>query len=434
MLKYSEQNGMNDFILKDKDFIWHPFTPLIGADDPILITSAEGVYLNTNDGRKIIDAVSSWWVNIHGHSNPDIAKTLAEQASTLEHVIFAGFTHEPAIKLAQNLLSILPKNQSKIFYSDNGSTAVEVGIKMAMQYWYNKGVQSRKKIIALKGAYHGDTFGAMSIGDRNIFTDPFSSYLFDVTFIDFPDHDNEKRSIDQFKSLIENNDTAAFIFEPLVQAAGGMRMYSPSVLDELIKMAQANDVICIADEVFTGFGRTGKLFASDHLQSQPDIIALSKGITGGTMPLGVTTCNNKIISAYNTEEFTKTFFHGHSYTANPLACAVANTSFKLLIDKTCLMNIDRISGKHIDFKNEIAAHKNIQHVRVLGTILAIELRNNETTSYTNSARKRIYKYFLEQNILLRPLGNIIYVLPPYIITNEELASIYKAIIKFLNSY
>jgi adenosylmethionine---8-amino-7-oxononanoate aminotransferase len=434
MRKFFEQHGMNDYILKDKQVVWHPFTPLVGADDPILITSAEGVYLNTNDGRKIIDAVSSWWVNIHGHSNPEIAKALAEQASTLEHVIFAGFTHEPAIKLAENLLSILPKNQSKVFYSDNGSTAVEVGIKMALQYWHNKGISSRKKIIALKGAYHGDTFGAMSVGDRSIFTDPFSPYLFDVAFIDFPQPDNEQQVIDQFKNLLKNNDIAAFIFEPLVQAAGGMRMYSPLVLDQLIKIAQNDEVVCIADEVFTGFGRTGKLFASDHLQFQPDIISLSKGITGGTMPLGVTTCNNKIITAYDTEDFMKTFFHGHSYTANPLACAVANTSFKLLMDKKCLENIKRISIKHLDFKAEIDGHRSIKNIRTLGTILAMELTNNENTSYTNSARKTIYKYFIERNVLLRPLGNVIYVLPPYIITNEELDHIYTEIKQFLDDY
>jgi adenosylmethionine-8-amino-7-oxononanoate aminotransferase len=423
---------MSDFILRDKQHIWHPFTPLIDAEDPIMITSAEGVYLNTYDGRKIIDAISSWWVNLHGHSNPFIAKAIALQASVLEHVIFAGFTHEPAIKLAENLLKILPNNQSKIFYSDNGSTAVEVSLKMAMQYWFNKGIHTKKNIIALKGAYHGDTFGAMSIGDRSIFTDPFAPYLFDVKFIDFPDQNGAAKALSQFKKIIASEDVAAFIFEPLVQAASGMRIYEAVVLDELIQLAKEKNVICIADEVFTGFGRTGKLFASHYLNNKPDIITLSKGLTGGTMPLGVTACSNEIIEAFQTSDFTKTFFHGHSYTANPLACATANASFELLTNEQCQKNILRISSMHLDFKGSIETHPSIQQIKTLGTILAIEIKNNEATSYSNSIRKGIYKYFLGRNILLRPLGNIIYILPPYVISNDELKSIYKEIKTFLD--
>jgi adenosylmethionine-8-amino-7-oxononanoate aminotransferase len=255
-----------------------------------------------------------------------------------------------------------------------------------------------------------------------------------VTFIDFPHKGKELESIDQFKHEIANNQTAAFIFEPLVQAAGGMRMYTPSVLNELIKLAQANDIICIADEVITGFGRTGKLFACDHLEYMPDIMTLSKGLTGGTMPLGVTTCNNKIVKAFESHDFIKTFFHGHSYTANPLACAVANASFELLMNKTCQSDIERISARHLEFKNRILNHPKISNVRTLGTIFALELKNNEETSYTNSARKKIYNHFLEQNILLRPLGNVIYILPPYITNNHELEKVYLAIQKFIDTY
>ena len=422
---------MDNQIKKDLTNIWHPFTPLVDAADPILITSATGIYLHTDDGRKIMDAVSSWWVNLHGHSHPVLAKALTEQALKLEHVIFAGFTHEPAIQLAENILSILPKNQSKIFFSDNGSTAVEVGLKMALQYWINKGITSKKKIIALHGAYHGDTFGAMSIGERGLFTNPFLHYLFDVEFIDFPKHGEEQKTFEQFKNIVDGNAVAAFIFEPLVQAAGGMRMYSPSILDRLIDHAQCNDVICIADEVFTGFGRTGKLFASDFLKNKPDIIALSKGLTGGAMPLGLTSCSEKIAAAYKTNDFSKTFFHGHSYTGNPLACAVANASFKLLMTENCQKNIQRIAAKHIQFKNELKNNTGINDVRSIGTILALELKNDEASTYTNSARNKIYNYFLSHNILLRPLGNVIYILPPYIITDDELDCIYDAIRKFL---
>ncbi|HEY9048684.1 MAG TPA: adenosylmethionine--8-amino-7-oxononanoate transaminase [Ohtaekwangia sp.] len=415
----------------DKKNIWHPFTPLVGGVEPVMITAAEGVYLHTDDGRKIIDAVSSWWVNIHGHSNQTIAKAVAEQAGKLEHVIFAGFTHEPAIRLSKNLLSILPPNQSRIFFSDNGSTAVEVGLKMALQYWYNQGIP-RKKIIAIDGAYHGDTFGSMSVGERGIFTNPFQSHLFETIFIDFPEAGREEHILEQFCELIEDGDVAAFIYEPLVQGAGGMRMYSASLLNDLLTEAQANDVICIADEVLTGFGRTGKYFASDYCLVKPDIMALSKGITGGTMPLGVTTCSDKIQEAFQTDDFLKTFFHGHSYTANPIACAAANASFNLLVAEECQQNIQRIASQHRAFASELLHHNAVATVRSLGTFLALEIKTDTKTSYENEIRKMIYPFFMERNVLLRPLGNIIYILPPYVITNEQLQEVYTVIRAFLD--
>lgn len=421
---------MDNRLEKDKKNIWHPFTPLVGAADPLLIESAQGVYLYTSDGKKILDAVSSWWVNLHGHSHPAIAKALADQAGKLEHVIFAGFTHEPAIRLSENLLQILPSNQSRIFFSDNGSTAVEVALKMAIQFWRNQN-SARKKIIALVGAYHGDTFGSMAVGDRGIFTEPFHPYLFDVDFIPFPTQNNKDDVYAKFDTLVSTGEVAAFIFEPLVQGAGGMRMYPAAVLDTLITIAQRHQVVCIADEVFTGFGRTGKLFASGHLQNQPDIMTLSKGITGGTMPLGVTTCNERIVSSFQSNDFLKTFFHGHSYTANPLACAAANASFDLLMDDACARNISRISKAHEGFITRMRGHVRIGDIRSLGTILAIELVTDAGTSYENEIRKKIYPFFLERGILLRPLGNVIYVLPPYVISNEELAFIYSSIEEFI---
>ncbi len=416
----------------DKKNIWHPFTPLIGADSPIVIKSASGIYLHTEDDRKIIDAVSSWWVNLHGHSNPEIAEALAKQALELEHVIFAGFTHEPAIRLAENLLSILPDNQKKIFFSDNGSTAVEVALKMAFQYWHNQGIEKRK-VVAIEGAYHGDTFGSMSVGARSIFSAPFNKYLFDTSFIDFPTGNNDEEVILQFKELVDGNEVGVFIFEPLVQGASGMRIYSPSILNSLIIYAQSKGIVCIADEVFTGFGRTGKYFACDHLGVQPDIMAISKGITGGTMPLGVTSCSGKISSAFLTNEVSKTLFHGHSYTANPLACAVANKSFELLTRKSCQNAIQTISNQQLSFKNKIKDYPAVQTANCLGTILTLEIRTKDTTSYTNHLRKIIYPYFLERGILLRPLGNVIYVLPPYVITSEELEYIHSTIVDFLKT-
>jgi adenosylmethionine-8-amino-7-oxononanoate aminotransferase len=421
---------MSKLSASDKKNIWHPFTSLEGSPEPIVIEHAEGIYLHTPDGRKIMDAISSWWVNLHGHSHPEIAKAVAQQAKKLEHVIFAGFTHEPAIKLSENLLSILPANFSKIFYSDNGSTAVEVALKMAMQYWHNKGID-RKTIIALEGSYHGDTFGAMAVGDRSIFTTPFSPYLFNVDFISFPSEANEETTITQFKSLIDSGNVAAFIYEPLIQAAGGMRTYSENVLNLLLELAKQKEVVCIADEVFTGFGRTGKLLASDHVSEKPDLIALSKGLTGGTLPLGVTAVSKNIVSAFQNNELAKTFFHGHSFTANPIACAAANASFELLMKDDCQQSIIRISQQHEDFAAELNSIPTVKEVRTLGTILAIELSTKESTSYTNSVRKKIYSYFLEQDILLRPLGNTFYIVAPYCITADELNHLYQAIRKFL---
>ncbi len=423
---------MNNLQKLDKELIWHPFTPLTGSPDPIIVESAEGIYLHTKDGHKIIDAVSSWWVNLHGHAHPHIAKAIEDQAKKLEHVIFAGFTHEPAIRLAQNLVSILPDNQCKVFYSDNGSTAVEVALKMAFQFWHNQGIK-RKKIIAIKGSYHGDTFGAMSVGDRGIFSDPFSNYLFDVAFIDFPTPETEQDVLNQFREHLLTKEVGAFIFEPLVQGASGMRMYSVPMLNSLLTEAKKNDVICIADEVFTGFGRTGKMFASEYLNEKPDIMAVSKGITGGALPLGVTSCSKKIVEAFTTNDFNKTFFHGHSYTANPIACAAANASFELLIRNECKDQIKRIENQHQQFKTKLGGNKHLKEVRSLGTILVLELKTESTSSYENNLRKKIYPFFIERNILLRPLGNTIYVLPPYIIQENELKEIYTCIEEFLNA-
>ncbi|MDX1627810.1 MAG: adenosylmethionine--8-amino-7-oxononanoate transaminase [Fulvivirga sp.] len=415
---------------RDKKNIWHPFTPLQGVDDPIFIESAKGVYLHTPDGRKIIDAVSSWWVNLHGHSHPRIAKAISDQARKLEHVIFAGFTHEPAIRLAENLLSILPDNQKRIFYSDNGSTSVEVALKMAFQYWYNQG-KNKKRVVAIDGAYHGDTFGSMSVGERGEFTEPFTQHLFDVDFIDFPTEERQDEVFRQFKSLIDTGEVASFIYEPIIQGAAGMRIYDANFLDQLIEYAQKKQVICIADEVFTGFGRTGKHFASDHTTHKPDIMCLSKGLTGGAMALGVTSCSESIVNAFQSPELIKTFLHGHSFTANPIACAAAIASFELFMDPVCQKQIEMITAHHEEFKQKHQKGGKIRDIRCIGTVLALEFETNENSSYLSEMRNKLYPFFIERNILLRPLGNLIYVIPPYVIEEEALHQIYNAIEEFL---
>lgn len=414
---------MNDLVERDLNTIWHPYTQMKTADKPIAIVKGEGVYLYTDKGEKIIDAVSSWWVNIHGHSHPYIAQKVFEQLQTLEHVIFAGFTHPQAVTLAENLLSIIPQNQAKIFFSDNGSTAVEVAIKMCLQFWNNKG-QKRTKILAFNNAYHGDTFGAMAVSGRSAFTAPFDTLLFDVEFIDLPNEEN----ISYLKSHISylKSQLACFIFEPLIQGAGGMLMYKAKHLDELIEHCKNEQVLTIADEVMTGFGRTGKLFASGHLSQKADLMCFSKGLTGGTMPLGITSCTQEIYDAFLSDDKLKTLFHGHSFTANPVACAAANASFDILMQPELQQNLDRISEKHAQFLAEIKDHKRVKNPRQCGTVVVLEW-NIEGTSYFNTIRDTLYNHFLSKGIILRPLGNIIYIMPPYCISNQDLDYIYNEI-------
>lgn len=417
---------------KDQEMIWHPYSSLVRKQTNIVVKSASGVYLNTEEGRAILDAVSSWWVNIHGHAHPYLTRKIAEQASVMEHVIFAGFTHEPAILLAERLLKILPGNQTKIFFSDNGSTAVEVAVKLAIQYHHNKG-KTPGKIIALEGAFHGDTFGSMSVSERGLFTSHFGKYLFDTSYIPFPEEGREKQTIRVFKELIQRENISAFLYEPLVQGAAGMRIYAAEVLEELLSVAKENNIICIADEVMTGFGRTGKLFASEYLKNQPDIICLSKGITGGFMPLGVTSCNQEIESAFLSADADKTFYHGHSFTGNPLACSVSNASLDLLLTQQYSEKIKFIEESHIAFSETVKNDQAIRKIKVLGTILSIEINTSGASGYTNPIRDELYNFFLSRNILLRPLGNVIYIIPPYIIEEKELKIIYTAIADLLKS-
>jgi adenosylmethionine-8-amino-7-oxononanoate aminotransferase len=391
----------------------------------------EGVFLYAEDGTKYLDAISSWWVNIHGHSHPYIAKKVSEQLSRLEHVIFAGFTHPGAVELAERLINILPKNQAKVFYSDNGSTAVEVALKMCFQFWTNQGIE-KPKVLAFHNSYHGDTFGAMAVSARSAFTKPFDKFLFEVEFIDLPNDDN----IEQLKSHISalKSSISAFIFEPLVQGAGGMQMYEAHYLDQLIKHCRHENILTIADEVMTGFGRTGKLFASDHLTEKADLMCFSKGITGGTMALGVTTCTRDIYEAFLSDDKLKTLFHGHSFTANPIACASALASMDLLLEPETEQNLHRIESKHKDFATKIASHKKVKCIRQTGTILAIEWDTTGETSYFNGLRDTLYNFFLDQGIILRPLGNIIYIMPPYCIKNEDLDYTYAKIEEALERF
>ncbi|MFN4363854.1 adenosylmethionine--8-amino-7-oxononanoate transaminase [Chryseobacterium hispalense] len=416
---------------RDRAVNWHPYTQMKTADDIIPIVRGEGVYLFDDKGNKYIDAVSSWWVTLHGHAHPYIAKKVSDQLHTLEQVIFAGFTHEPAVQLSENLLKIIPENQKKIFYSDNGSTAVEVALKMCIQYAYNQ--KSKKtKILALKNAYHGDTFGAMSVSGRSAWTNPFGEMLFEVVFIDAPTAQN----LDGLKKIIEliSEEIACFIYEPLIQGAAGMLMHTSEDLSELMKFCREQKILMIQDEVFTGFGRTGKLFAANHLSEQPDVMCFSKGLTGGTMPMGITSCSQEIFDAFLSDDKYKTLFHGHSFTANPLACTAALASMELLLKEETTSSINLIVKKHSAFSQILREHPKVENVRQTGTILAWEIISNQQTSYFNDTGKTLYKEFLKRGIILRPLGNVMYLVPPYCITNEELEIIYRHILEILDGF
>ncbi|MHB8260274.1 MAG: adenosylmethionine--8-amino-7-oxononanoate transaminase [Bacteroidia bacterium] len=425
--------GVSHWQEKDLHYVWHPFTHLKYAETNINIVRSEGSYYFDENGNKYIDGISSWWVNLHGHSHPYIAQKVYEQLSTNAHSIFSGFTHPAAIELAERLLNHLPKNFSRVFFSDNGSTAVEVALKMTLQFWHNKN-NARTNIIAFENAYHGDTFGSMSVGARNAFTNAFTPLLFDVLRLPVPTKKNINEVKQTLHQYVEAGNICAFIFEPLILGAGGsMQIYDAALLDELISICKQHNIITIADEVMTGFGRTGKFFAIDYLNNKPDIICLSKGITGGVMPLGTTICAQFIYDAYISEDKHKTFFHGHSYTANPTACAAALASMDLMEKEETWKSIRRIADSHETFKEKIKTHPNILSIRNLGTIIAIEIKTPQESGYLNNLSEKIAAFFIRSGILLRPLGNVIYILPPYCISATDLSYIYGCIHIFLDT-
>ncbi len=416
---------------RDSRVIWHPYTQMQTAGVPVAIVRGEGARLYDESGNEYIDAIASWWVNTHGHAHPYIAQKVAEQLSKLEHVIFAGFTHEPAVRLAERLLGVLPENQKKVFYSDNGSTAVEVGLKMALQYWFNRGMK-KQTLIVLSNSYHGDTFGSMSVSVRDLFTEPFWDLLFEVVTVEAPVAGKEKEAIEQLAHAIRRDDIAAFIFEPRLQGAGGMIVYDAEPLDNMIGICREKGIPTIADEVLTGFGRTGKMFASDYLLNKPDIICMSKGITGGTMALGATSCTEEIYQGFLSDDKRKSFFHGHSYTGNPVACAAALASLDIFERKETWDNIRRIEEQHRTFLSRIKNHPRVRNARQIGTIAAFDVTNEEETGYLNQLRDRMNDYCISRGIIIRPLGNVIYLIPPYCITREELDKVHLTLISMLD--
>ena len=410
---------------RDEQHLWHPYTQHQTAAKPIGIVKGKGALLWDEEGNEYIDAIASWWVNPYGHSNERLAQAAYKQLTQLEHVLFGGFTHKPAVELGEKLISILPKNQQKVFFSDNGSTAVEIGIKMALQYFYNKG-EKRFTVIAFEGAFHGDTFGAMAASGISFFTEAFKEHLLKVVRIPLPKK-GSKAAAEAMKAVIAEHQPAAFIFEALVQGASGMQIYEPEALDELIDIAKSHNVITIADEVMTGFGRTGRTFASDYLKHKPDIICLSKALTGGTIPLAITTATQEIFDGFYSKDVNKALFHGHTFTANPTGCAIALEAISILESDEMQANLKRIAQRHQQFLERIAKYPEVENPRTLGVILAFDLKTNQNTDYYGAFRDKLYNFFISKGVILRPVGNIIYILPPYIITDEQLNKVYDVL-------
>ncbi|MDD5149041.1 MAG: adenosylmethionine--8-amino-7-oxononanoate transaminase [Flavobacterium sp.] len=411
---------------RDKKYIWHPYTQHKTVALPIAIKRGEGALLWDENDKEYIDAIASWWVNPFGHSNKFIADAIYKQLTTLEHVLFGGFTHEPAVVLAEKLMETLPKNQQKIFFSDNGSTAVEVAIKVALQYFFNKG-EKKTTIIAFENAFHGDTFAAMAASGISFYTQAFQGMFIDVVRIPVPTKGNEEASYSALREAIKNNNCAGFIFEPLVQGAAGMVMYEPESLDELIRICKKNNVLTIADEVMTGFGKTGKTFACNYLTEKPDMMCLSKALTGGTIPMAITTFTSAIFEAFYDEDINKALFHGHTFTANPTGCAAALASLELLQTNEMQGNIARINQRHLAFQKYIESHPKVTTTRVLGVIFALEIKTKNQASYYGTLRNKLYDFFIENGVILRPVGNVVYILPPYIMTDMQLQKVYEVV-------
>jgi adenosylmethionine-8-amino-7-oxononanoate aminotransferase len=423
--------------------IWHPFTQEALDPQPLPIERGEGIYLYTRDGRKLIDAISSWWVNLHGHAHPLIAEAIAEQARKLEHVIFAGFTHDAAEELARGLRRILPQPLERVFFSDDGSTAVEVALKMALQYWRNLGKARKNRFVALEHAYHGDTAGAMSVGADSDFVTAFEELRFPVLRVPsahcFRCPVGKQRAtcdidcIEPLARLLEerHDEIAAVIVEPLLQGAGGMIVHPVEFLQRIRKLCTEYDVLLIADEVLTGFGRCGRMFASELAAVVPDVMCLSKGLTGGFLPLAATVCTPAVYDSFRSTDRSRTFFHGHSYTANPLGCAAAIASLKVFDSEPVFERIAAIEKIHRQRSPALAKHAAVADVRMIGTVMALELKADDP-GYFSELRPALYDFYLSKGVLLRPLGNVVYILPPYVITAEQLHYVYDVIAESLD--
>ncbi|MEW4923289.1 adenosylmethionine--8-amino-7-oxononanoate transaminase [Algibacter sp. 2305UL17-15] len=409
---------------RDKKHLWHPLKQHQLHPDSLAIVKAKGCILTDENGNEYIDAIASWYTCMYGHCNDYIIGKTHQQMLQLDQVMFSDFTHEPAVKLSEELIKILPENQNKIYFNDNGSTAVEAAIKMALQYYFNLD-EKRSTFIAFENGFHGDTFGAMSVSGLSVYNGPFEDFLIKVERIPTPDGSNHDAILNQLKNLTENHNVAGFIYEPLIQGAAGMKTHHAKGLNEILKFLKAQNILTIADEVMTGFGKTGKYFASDYIDTKPDIICLSKALTAGLLPMAITSCTQKIYDAFLSNDISKGFFHCHTYSANPVACATAIAGIELLTSAEIQDNIKSIINSHRDFEKRIKNHPKVKTTRHLGVIFALDL-NTKMERYGNLRDKLLY-FFMERGVFLRPLGNTIYIQVPYVISESELQKVYHVI-------
>lgn len=409
---------------RDRKYIWHPLTQHKTHPEMIGIRRAAGVYLYDEAGNAYIDGISSWYTAVYGHCNPAITRRVSRQMEQLDQVVFSGFTHEPAVALSERLLPLLPGNQARLFFSDNGSTAVEVAIKMALQYHFNRG-ERKEVLLAFEGGFHGDTFGAMSVSGLSVYNGPFEDFSLEVKRIPVPRTADAAPILDLLREILRDNRVAAFVYEPLVQGAAAMKVHDPEGLDRILGLLRQEGVLLIADEVMTGFGKTGTHFASAQLATWPDLICLSKALTAGLLPMGATSCTAAIFDAFYGDDIARGFFHGHTYTANPLACTAALAGLDLLLSEDIQAGIRRIMEGHRDFLQRVAGHPKVADARQCGVILAVDLAV-EVARY-GDFRDRVMRYFLDRGIFLRPLGNTVYLMPPYVISRGELSRMYDAI-------
>jgi adenosylmethionine---8-amino-7-oxononanoate aminotransferase len=411
--------------MKSMSPIWHPFTQHAVQPESTLISRGEGAWLEAADGRRIFDAISSWWVVTHGHCHPHIVQAIKSQVERLDQVIFAGFTHEPAEELARHLIEITPPELEYVFFSDSGSTSVEVALKMALGFWRHRG-ENRSRILALEGAYHGDTIGGMSVGARGVFNAPYGPLLFDVDRVPFPSAGREQATLDALNTACRNGGVAALIVEPLILGAGGMLIYPPWVLAEMKRICQTHGALFIADEVMTGWGRTGTLFACEQAGVTPDIGCYSKGLTGGSLPLAVTLCRADIFEAHYSTDRTRTFFHSSSYTANPIACAAAVANLEIWKSEPVMERIARVTALQSERLDRFRDDRRFANVRQIGTIAALDIVAGDA-GYMANIGPHLYQSFRGRDLLVRPLGNTIYVMPPYCSGASELNLVYEAI-------
>ncbi len=409
---------------RDKKHLWHPLTQHKTHPETLAIIRAKGCILTDENGNEYIDAIASWYTAMYGHCNEYITNRVSNQMQQLDQVVFSGFTHQPAIELSEKLIEILPENQQKIFFSDNGSSAVEIGIKMALQYHFNKG-EKRSTLVAFEDGFHGDTFGAMSVSGLSVYNGPFEDFFLDVQRIPTPNGENHDAILQQLEILVKIYEIAGFVYEPLVQGAAAMKMHNVEGLDRILSFFKQHQIITVADEVMTGFGKTGKYFASEYMHEKPDIICLSKALTAGLLPMAITSCSQEIYDAFYSDDIKKGLFHGHTYSANPLACTAALAGIELLTSSEIQENIQQIVASHEAFDKRIQNHPKVKSTRQKGIIYALDL-DVQMERYGN-LRDQLFDFFMNKGVFLRPLGNTIYIQAPYVITPEQLEKVYTAI-------